>query len=184
MRQDGATGPRKRLRAALPYLAVFAAAVFLYVRADRFEFEQVSGRIGPGAWPKLVLVLLLASALWGIVATALRPSRPAEESAQDAESLLHRPELYPLRVWAAIGITLGYLLLLPIVGFFLATIVYSFLLIYLGDYRRLARAAGLSLAIAAAFMFLFMRVVYVALPVGTTPFDHLSYALMAAMGVH
>jgi hypothetical protein len=39
-------------------------------------------------------------------------------------------------------------------------------------------------AIAFAFMFMFMRVVYVALPAGTAPFDRLSYALMAAMGVH
>jgi hypothetical protein len=31
---------------------------------------------------------------------------------------------------------------------------------------------------------MFMRVVYVALPVGTAPFDSVSYALMTAMGVH
>jgi hypothetical protein len=39
-------------------------------------------------------------------------------------------------------------------------------------------------AIALAFMFMFMRVVYVALPPGIAPFDSLSYGLMAAMGVH
>jgi hypothetical protein len=33
-------------------------------------------------------------------------------------------------------------------------------------------------------MFIFMRVVYVALPVGVVPFDSVSYALMTAMGVH
>jgi hypothetical protein len=33
-------------------------------------------------------------------------------------------------------------------------------------------------------MFMFMRVVYVSLPPGVAPFDQLSYALMAAMGVH
>ena len=69
-------------------------------------------------------------------------------------------------------------------GFFLATIVFAFALMYLGHYRRLVPAALLSVAIAFAFMFMFMRVVYVALPVGIAPFDRLSYALMAAMGVH
>jgi hypothetical protein len=33
-------------------------------------------------------------------------------------------------------------------------------------------------------MFLFMRAVYVALPLGIAPFNDVSYALMAAMGVH
>jgi putative tricarboxylic transport membrane protein len=42
----------------------------------------------------------------------------------------------------------------------------------------------LSVAIAFSFMFLFMRVVYVALPLGIAPFDSVSYALMTAMGVH
>jgi hypothetical protein len=41
----------------------------------------------------------------------------------------------------------------------------------------------LSLAISLAFLFLFMRVVYVALPPGIAPFDSVSYALTAAMGV-
>jgi putative tricarboxylic transport membrane protein len=55
---------------------------------------------------------------------------------------------------------------------------------YLGHYRHLVPATLLSVAVAFAFMFMFMRVVYVALPVGIAPFDRLSYALMAAMGVH
>ena len=41
----------------------------------------------------------------------------------------------------------------------------------------------LSVAIAFVFMFLFMRVVYVALPLGIPPFEEVSYALMTAMGV-
>jgi len=50
------------------------------------------------------------------------------------------------------------------IGFFLATIIYSFVLMYLGHYRRLFHVTLLSVAIAFAFMFMFMRVVYVALP--------------------
>ena len=59
-----------------------------------------------------------------------------------------------------------YLVIMPLLGFFLATIVYSFVLIYLGHYRRLLHVTLLSVAIALAFMFMFMRVVYVALPPG------------------
>jgi putative tricarboxylic transport membrane protein len=94
------------------------------------------------------------------------------------------PEIYPALVWLAVGATVVYLVILPVLGFFLATIVYSFVLIYLGHYRRLLHVTALSVAIVLAFMFMFMRVVYVALPVGIAPFDRLSYALMTAMGVH
>ena len=87
-------------------------------------------------------------------------------------------------MWIAVGATLVYLVLLPLLGFFLATCLFSFVLMYLGQFRRPLPVTLLSVAIALAFLFLFMRVVYVALPVGIAPFDSVSYALMAAMGVH
>jgi putative tricarboxylic transport membrane protein len=175
-----------RARATLPYLVVLAAGLFLYYAAENFEFEQASGRIGPGAWPKLILVLMLTSALWGAVSSAFNAGNTVErdDEAEQMEALVRPPELYPWLVWLAVGATLAYLLILPLVGFFLATIVYVFALMYLGQYRQYGRASLLSVAVAFAFMFMFMRVVYVALPVGIAPFDRLSYALMAAMGVH
>ncbi len=175
----------ERCRATLPYLVVLAAGAYLYYTAENFEFEQSSGRIGPGAWPKLILVLMLASALWGAVSSALQIGKSdAIADADEMETLVRPPEIYPWLVWVAVAATVGYLLILPVLGFFLATIVYAFVLMYLGHYRRFVPAVLLSVAIAFAFMFMFMRVVYVALPVGVAPFDRLSYALMAAMGVH
>ena len=166
---------------------MLAVGAFLYYTAENFEFEQSSGRIGPGAWPKLILILMLASALWGAVSTALQVGKVGR-------SLTPTPMRWRrwsdrrrfIRGWSglAVAATVGYLLILPVLGFFLATIVYAFVLMYLGHYRRFVHAALLSVAIAFAFMFMFMRVVYVALPVGIAPFDRLSYALMAAMGVH
>ncbi len=176
----------RRLQAALPYVVVLAAGLFLFYRADNFEFEQVSGRIGPGAWPKLILALMLATALWGTISSALKAGTPApaeDAEAEEAEELVRPPEIYPYRVWLAVGATLLYLLALPFIGFFLATVVYSFGLMYLGHFRRPLAITLLSVATALTFMFLFMRVVYVALPLGIAPFNDLSYALMAIMGV-
>jgi putative tricarboxylic transport membrane protein len=181
---DATATPLHRLQAALPYVVVLAVGAFLYYQADSFEFEQVSGRIGPGAWPKLILVLMLLTALWGIVSSALRPSQEAVEVKEEDEALTQLPELYPSLVWLAVATTVAYLFLLQVLGFFIATIVYSSVLMYLGHYRQPLRVAGLSLAIAFFFMFMFMRVVYVSLPLGIAPFDQVSYALMAAMGVH
>jgi putative tricarboxylic transport membrane protein len=176
----------ERCRATLPYLVVLAAGAYLYYTAENFEFEQSSGRIGPGAWPKLILILMLASALWGAVSSALQTGKSGGTvaDADEMEALVRPPEIYPWLVWVSVAATVGYLIVLPVFGFFVATIVYAFVLMYLGHYRRFVSAGLLSVAIAFAFMFMFMRVVYVALPVGIAPFDSLSYALMAAMGVH
>lgn len=174
-----------RCRAALPYLVVLATGAYLYYAAENFEFEDASGRIGPGAWPKLILLLLLASALWGAVASVLKAGGGAAETEEDdTEALLRPPEIYPWLIWVAVAATVVYLFVMPVIGFFIATIFYSFALIYLGHYRKFGAVAVLSVAISLAFMFTFMRVVYVALPTGVAPFDRLSYGLMAAMGVH
>ena len=176
-----------RCRATLPYLVVLAVGLFLYYAAENFEFEQASGRIGPGAWPKLILALMLASALWGMVSSAMQagnPRRQRKPKPMRPRRWSGRRRFIRALVWLAVGATLGYLFIMPVLGFFLATIVYSFVLIYLGHYRQFLQVALLSVAIAFSFMFMFMRVVYVALPVGIAPFDRLSYALMAAMGVH
>ncbi len=187
MTTQTATPLHRRLQSALPYVVVLAAAAFLYYRADHFEFEQAAGRIGPGAWPKLILVLMLAASVWGIV-SSLWGSRGASEERDAAfvedEDLVRPPEIHPVRVWLAIAVTVIYLLLLSVLGFFLATIAFCLVLMILGEFRRPLPLALLSVGISTVFMFLFMRVVYVALPVGVAPFDRLSYALMAAMGVH
>ncbi len=73
---------------------------------------------------------------------------------------------------------------MPTFGFFLATIAYSSGLMLLGQFRRAVPVALLSVGIGLFFMFMFMRVVYVALPLGDPPFNKVSFALMAAMGVH
>jgi putative tricarboxylic transport membrane protein len=177
--------PLRRLQAAAPYLVVFAAGLFLYYEADSFQFEQVSGRIGPGAWPKLILLLMLVTAVWGIVSSARAVGKPVTEHAKadEVDDLVRPPEIYPYMVWIAVVATVGYLLLLPIFGFFLATIVYCFFMMYLGHYRRPLVVVLLSLTISCVFLFLFMRVVYVALPLGIPPFNEVSYTLMAIMGV-
>jgi putative tricarboxylic transport membrane protein len=167
-------------------VVVLAVGLFLYYEADHFEFERASGQIGPGAWPKLVLLLMLVTALWGIV-SALRGGKPAaaaDAETEEAEKLVRPPEIHPFRVWIAVATTLIYLFVLPLFGFFLSTIAFSCALMVLGQFRRPVPLALLSVAIALFFMFTFMRLVYVSLPLGVAPFDRVSIALMAAMGVH
>lgn len=175
-----------RLQPAIPYLVVLAAAAFLYNAADHFEYSRTPGRIGPDLWPKLILGLMTIVALWGIISKAIS-GQPAEQppktAAEEAEALVHPPEIYPYLVWLGIAATLGYALLLPILGFFISSILYVGIVIILGQYRNLPYVLGISIVLPLFFMVLFMRIVYVALPIGAPPFDKVSLAIMSMIGV-
>ncbi|MGH7070506.1 MAG: tripartite tricarboxylate transporter TctB family protein, partial [Acetobacteraceae bacterium] len=128
----------ERIRAGLPYLIVLVIGGFLYRTADKLDVAAPPGQVGPGAWPKLVLLLMLAAAFSGLVMNLLgrAGARGESEDALELEALLRPPERHPWLVWLAVGATFGYLLLLPVLGFFLATIGYTFDLLLLGQYRR------------------------------------------------
>jgi putative tricarboxylic transport membrane protein len=53
----------------------------------------------------------------------------------------------------------------------------------IGRYRRYGIVAATSVVGSLAFMFVFMRIVYVSLPLGVGPFQKLSVAILAVLGV-
>ena len=68
-------------------------------------------------------------------------------------------------------------------GFFVATAVYLALFMVIGRYRRPVVVAVTSVVGSLAFVYVFMKIVYVSLPLGSGPFQHLSIAVLAALGV-
>jgi putative tricarboxylic transport membrane protein len=54
---------------------------------------------------------------------------------------------------------------------------------WIGRYRRIGVVLATSAIGALAFMFMFMKVVYVSLPLGVEPFAQVSFALMRIMGI-
>jgi putative tricarboxylic transport membrane protein len=164
------------------YVAVLAAALFLFHAAENFEFEQVGNRIGPNAWPLMILSLLIVVAGYGVL-KSLRPAVVVHEQAAEEEALLRPPEIHPHLVWLGMAATVGYLIVMPILGFFLSTILFSGILIYVSQYRNSVNIAVLSVLFAVAFLFLFMRIVYVALPIGIEPFARVSLMVMSLIGV-
>jgi len=179
-----------RLKQIAPYAIILAVSAYLYYLALHFEFDRVSGRIGPDAWPRLVLVQLMAICAYQVLRLALQ-RKPGEvegvlqslEEKADPSLASVRAE-HPGLAWAGIAVTFVYLLAFERVGFFGASVVYLFLLMYVGGYRRLLPALAISLAASLAFMFVFMKIVYVSLPLGRGPFLDLSIGVMKALGIH
>jgi len=180
-----------RLGRSAPYAVLLGAAAYFYALAERFEFSAPGGRLGPDAWPKIVLGLLATVCLYEIGRSFLGRAGSEvsgllqsflEKAADDAESGGAAPRSFR-RLLAGIGITVLYVALVDVLGFLLATALYLAAFMRVGRYRRYAVIAAASLAGAAALLFVFMRIVYVSLPPGVGPFGALSYAVLSLMGV-
>jgi len=180
-----------RYRALLPYLLVLAGAVALTWSALHFEFTPRGDRPGPDVWPRAILALMIVTCVLRI-GTLLR-RRPVddaggtEEAAGDALAEDERDaaprKRYPLLLATGIALTAAYVALLGTLGFFVDTVLYIGALIRTGRYRRWPVIVAVSLGGALFFMFVFMKVVYLSLPIGTPPFEAISLALMQLMGI-
>ncbi len=179
-----------RLLRASPYIVLLIGAMVFYHLATQIDYAAPAGRIGPDAWPKLILILLGAACAYGIVKSLLvRESFEAAgllgklmKDAGAGEEGDSQP-VYPLRLWAGIGLTIVYILAISTLGFFIATSAYLALFMVIGRYRRWRVISSTSLLGTLVIMFVFMKVVYVSLPLGTGPFLTVSTALLAVMGV-
>jgi len=83
-----------------------------------------------------------------------------------------------------VAASLIYLALFEIVGFFVDTLVFVMALIWIGRFRHFWAALAISTVTTLLFMLVFMRVIFVALPLGIGPFEWLSTSLMRLLGVH
>ncbi len=180
-----------RLRALLPYVVVLAVAVALFRDALHFGFTPRGDRPGPDVWPRAVLALLMLACGVRIV-TLIRS--PADEekgvldeviagAAPDEGGAAAPKRSYPLLLATGIALTIAYVALLSTLGFFVDTVLYIAALIRTGRYRRWPVIAATAVGGALGFMFVFMKIVYLSLPIGTAPFSAVSLMLMRWLGI-
>ncbi len=181
-----------RVARAAPYALLLAGAAFFYVLAGRIEYVGPPDRIGPEFWPRAILALLGAVCAWELAKRLLLGRAQSvdgvlqslmQEAAQSFEPEPGALRPSPLRLAGGIAATVGYALLVDLAGFFLSTAAFLAVFILVGGFRRPVLAAAIGLGGSAAMVVLFMKVVYVSLPLGWGPFQAVSLALMSALGV-
>jgi len=195
MEHDHPAVARSRNRAVAlavaPYLAILAFCSFLLYHAFRIP-PGSDGKLGADVWPKTILVLAILTCAWKIATTGLRArdARPSSQHDASEDRSASRDEIedpgdeIPAWLpWLGIALTVGYVFLFSEIGYFLATVLFVATFIYAGNYRRPFVAASVALTAAFAFVFIFMKIVYVSLPMGDGPFRHLSEAIMMLMGI-
>jgi putative tricarboxylic transport membrane protein len=182
-----------RLRRTVPYVIVFVATAVLFVFANRISFIAPGGRIGPDVWPKAILALAMLTCVFQIVKTLL--FRGAGEHVPGVlESIIEEAPVgdsaetgvepkYPLLILGGIVLTVAYVVLIERLGFFLCTFAYLAAFAWIGRYRRPLVVLACSLVGSLLFMFVFMKVVYVSLPLGQEPFSQVTFLLMRLMSI-
>ncbi|BAU47396.1 hypothetical protein SVA_0817 [Sulfurifustis variabilis] len=168
------------LRRVAPYIAVLAAAILLYAVADRITYIGKAGQVGPDLWPKAVLLLAIAAAVYQIVCIAAACWR---EQPAFREPVARTEGSYTGRLLLGMGITVAYVALLKVIGFILCTLLYLAAFMYIGRYRRHLAIAVNSLIGTLALVLIFMKLVYISLPMGSGRFATFNYALLDLLGI-
>lgn len=185
---------RRKLARIAPYAVVLAIALLLYRSAAGIDFVAPGGRIGPDFWPKMVLILMIATCVYEIVKIGLfsndeRVSGMLQTLSASPPSDGGEPPIpeegrsYPVLLVLGIAATVLYAAVVPVMGFFVTTVVYLLAFIGLGRYRRLGIAFAVSLFGTLLMFFFFMKVAYISLPIGIAPFSAVSLFLMQVMGI-
>jgi hypothetical protein len=189
-----------RLKAVWPYAALFVGAAYLFHDAGTFAAAARPGQLGPDFWPRAVLVLLMIVCGYEVLRRFLFERAPVAEAAVAGnEGSVASDEMpvtgvepepvtetqrYPWRLGAGIGLTIAYVLALDELGFFVTTALFLSLFMIAGRYYRTRVVALASLIGSFVFVFVFMKVVYVSLPLGIGPFRTFSIWLLAVLGIH
>ena len=191
--ETGLQTMRARLQRTLPYVVVLAIVSYLYFLSGKIDFVATGGRIGPNFWPKVILGMATVTCLYEIVKTLFFARAEGnldgvlgsvlKETPVEAEMVGKTEEVFPRLLWTGIVLTILYVVLIEKLGFFLCTVVYLAAFMWVGRYRRIGVIVATSLIGSLLFMFMFMKVVYVSLPLGVEPFAQVSFALMRLMGI-
>ena len=172
-----------RLRELVPYAAVLAAALFLYAKTGAFAAVARPGQLGPDAWPRAILALLAFVCVFEIARRSWSWRGGRVEAAREAAGSPPEARRYPGLLVAGAAITVLYVPAVGVLGFFLCTVAYLAAFMWIGRYRRVPVIAACSVLGSLAFVFVFMKVVYVSLPLGVGPFRGLSTWLLAVLGI-
>jgi putative tricarboxylic transport membrane protein len=168
-------------RVAAPLAGLLVSAGLLVATRGLDEVAR-GGQLGPGFWPRFILLGLALTCVAKLAAEARRrPAPPAQAGPAPVPVAL--PELSRAKLGAAIAAIVLYVLATPAVGFPLATAAFIGAFMALCGARSTATLAANALLGTIVLIYLFIKVVYLPLPKGEGPFEGLSLALYRLLGI-
>lgn len=187
-----AAATRKRRRTAwlgiLPEVGVLAFCALLYSRTG--GLTTTAQGPGPAMFPRL-LIGLLAVAMLVRIGQHVRDIRRGRAGVGEGASTvveegveLDEASISMARVWQMIGLSIGYVVATIYLGWIIATFAFLVLFLFLAGKCKLWFTVPLSAGLAVGFAYLFVKVVYIALPTGVGVFDLFTLRLLQAIGAY
>lgn len=168
------SGMGARLKAAAPYILLFAVTVWLWSVANGIQYDARPGELGPDFWPKAALALMGVLSVFQIAWAFTSPSGDGARgigAALGADEEEDEEPRRPILLALGVGLTVVYALSLDTVGFPLATTAFLIAFMYVGGARNHLAIWASSVIGVALTAVLLMKVVYVSLPRGVAPFS-------------
>ena len=152
-------------------LLIFLASLLLYWVTGTFGTGTVlqGAQMGPAFWPRFILGAIIL--LTGIVSVGTIKKIIKEKAW--GESLMTM-DLGKVRFFAAIGLGVAYLTLLPILGLIAITPIFMIAFMLLLGEKSKGWIIGVSFAMTAVIVVMFTKAMYVPLPRGVWLFREFS----------
>lgn len=168
------TSRRRAWLRVVPEIGVLGFCAVLYAMTSDLD-TTVPGP-GPAFFPRLLIALLAVSMIVRIGQAVLEIRRERAEKA--VETTVSMP-----RVWLAIGLAVGYVVATLYLGWIIATFAFIVVFLYLAGKRTLWLTVPLGAGLSIGMAYVFVKVVYIALPTGIGVFDQFTIGLLQALGV-
>ena len=152
---------------------VFAGALYLFFETKTFgSLDVYGGGLGPGYWPRFILVSLMAFCA-GLAFITVRAALK--------EKVLERPRItfssHNVRFIAATALIASYLGLLPVIGFLVSTPLMMIAFMVLLGERSKFWLFSIPFVLTLAIVMAFTKIMYVPLPRGMGIFLKISHLL-------
>ncbi len=135
------------------------------------------GQLGPGFWPRLVLIGLAVACL-----LKLREERRAGPQ-RDGGLPRSRRACPPRGSLSASRCILAYVIAAPLLGFPLATAAFIVAFMVVAGARGAPGIAATALLGTVILLYIFIKLVYLPFPKGAGPFERVTLALYRALGI-
>ena len=128
------------------------------------KFAQVSN-MGPGDFPTIIAVMLAIFAVWQFVDTFRQPVEKTEADSDDEDEILKNPRA-ARDIITGFGLFTVMIVILPFIGFELATSLFVCIFLLLIGRYRLYLAVPVAILIPSLLWFIFAYLLTVPLPKG------------------
>jgi hypothetical protein len=174
----------EKLKKIVPYVLILLVSLYFYYLAGQFRFSAKAGNLGPDFWPKLLLALTMVACLYEITKTAFFQNCTSKGCTRgEIRKVATTKKTYPGLLVIGIVMTVAYAYFVTKLGFVLCTFLYFALFMIVGRYRKIWAILANSVVGTLILVVIFMKIVYVSLPLGQEPFSGVTFFVLRMLGI-